>query len=232
MINKWNLFVEVFLHKGGYQEVLVGIRNTLIIAIGALIIGILLGTVIAACEVVVTKNPVVKVLKKVCQAYVAFFRGTPIVVQLLLGYFVILPLIGISWNSVLVAVLIMGLNSAAYTSEIMRSGILSVDPGQMEAGRALGLSYSTTMMNVILPQAIKNILPTLGNELISLVKETSVVSFIGVVDLYKAFRSIASSNYEYMVPFLVMALIYIIMILVITGLLRIMERGLRSSDKH
>ncbi|MBO4390945.1 MAG: amino acid ABC transporter permease [Lachnospiraceae bacterium] len=232
MINKWNMFYNAFMEKGGYQEVLTGILNTILIAFGALVIGILLGTVIAACEVVSSKHPVVKVLKKICQVYVAFFRGTPMVVQLLLGYFVVLPLLGISLSSVVVAVIIMGLNSAAYTSEIMRSGILSVDPGQMEAGRALGLNYSTTMMNVILPQAVKNILPTLGNELISLIKETSVVSFIGVVDLYKAFRSIASSNYEYMVPFLVMAVIYIVMILVITGLLRLMERGLRNSDKR
>lgn len=173
-----------------------------------------------------------RVLDRICTVYVAFFRGTPIVVQLLLGYFVILPLIGFSLSSVVVAIIIMGLNSGAYVSEIMRSGILSVDIGQMEAGRAMGLNYGTTMRKIIIPQAVKNILPTLGNELISLVKETSVVSFIGVVDLYKAFRTIGSSNYEYMMPFLVMAVIYIVLIMIITFALKMMERGLRASDKR
>ncbi|MCR5743278.1 MAG: amino acid ABC transporter permease [Lachnospiraceae bacterium] len=230
--NKWDMFINVFIDKGGYKEVLTGLANTMIIALVALVIGIILGTLIAACEVVESKHVVLRILKKICTVYVAFFRGTPVVVQLLLGYFVILPLMGINMVSLGVAILIMGLNSAAYVSEIMRSGILSVDPGQMEAGRALGLNYRVTMLSVIIPQAVKNILPTLGNELISLIKETSVVSFIGVVDLYKAFRSIGSSNYEYMIPFLIMAVIYVVVILIITGLLRIMERGLRTSDQR
>ncbi len=230
--NKWNMFVEVFIEKEGYRDVLTGLANTMLIALISLCIGILLGTLIAACEVVDSKRRSILFLRHVCRIYVASFRGTPVVVQLLLGYFVLLPLLDINLNSLVVATLIMGLNSAAYVSEIMRSGILSVDSGQMEAGRALGLSYHTTMMKIIIPQAVKNILPTLGNELISLIKETSVVSFIGVVDLYKAFRSIGSSNYEYMIPFLVMAVIYIVIILILTGLLRILERGLRNSDQR
>lgn len=231
LINKWNLFWDAFVNKGSYKEVVTGLVNTMIIALVALILGIIIGTLIAAVEVQPKKGKVMSVLNRICTIYVAFFRGTPIVVQLLLGYFVILPLIGFNLSSVAVAIIIMGLNSGAYVSEIMRSGILSVDIGQMEAGRAMGLNYGTTMWKIIIPQAVKNILPTLGNELISLVKETSVVSFIGVVDLYKAFRTIGSSNYEYMMPFLVMAVIYIVIILLITLALRLMERGLRASDK-
>lgn len=232
LANKWNIFMDAFINKGGYKEVLTGLWNTLLIAIVALIIGIIIGTIIAAIAVLPKKKGIVKILDKIATIYVAFFRGTPIVVQLLLGYFVLLPLIGFNLSSVTVAIIIMGLNSGAYVSEIMRSGILSVDVGQMEAGRAMGLTYGTTMWKIIIPQAVKNILPTLGNEFISLIKETSVVSFIGVVDLYKAFRSIGSSNYEYMVPFLIMAVIYIIVILIITFALRMMERGLRASDKR
>ena len=236
LVTKWNMFFDTFLNKGGYKEVLTGLLNTLIIALLALVLGIIIGTIIAAIEVQPKKygawGKTLAVLKKISGIYVAFFRGTPMVVQLLLGYFVILPLFGINLSSIVVATLIMGLNSGAYVSEIMRSGILSVDIGQMEAGRALGLSYGTSMWKIIIPQAVKNILPTLGNELISLVKETSVVSFIGVVDLYKAFRNIGSGNYEYMMPFLVMAVIYIVIILIITFALKMMERGLRASDKR
>lgn len=232
LANKWNIFIDAFIQKGGYKEVLTGLGNTLLIAIIALLIGIIIGTIIAAIEVQPKKGRCITILDKICSIYVAFFRGTPVVVQLLLGYFVLLPLIGFKLSSVAVAIIIMGLNSGAYVSEIMRSGILSVDIGQMEAGRAMGLNYGITMRKIIIPQAVKNILPTLGNELISLVKETSVVSFIGVVDLYKAFRTIGSSNYEYMMPFLVMAVIYIAIILIITFALRMMERGLRASDKR
>lgn len=230
--NKWNIFIDAFVNKGGYKEVLTGLRNTVLIAVVALVIGIIIGTIIAAIAVQPKKRGFIKFLDKLGTIYVAFFRGTPMVVQLLLGYFVFLPLIGFNLSSVAVAIIIMGLNSGAYVSEIMRSGILSVDVGQMEAGRAMGLTYGTTMWKIIIPQAVKNILPTLGNEFISLIKETSVVSFIGVVDLYKAFRSIGSSNYEYMMPFLIMAVIYIIVILAITFALRMMERGLRASDKR
>ena len=128
--------------------------------------------------------------------------------------------------------IVFGLNSAAYISEIMRSGIMSVDSGQMEAGRAVGLSYGTTMMKIVIPQAVKNILPTLGNEFIALIKETSVVSFVGATDLYVAFNYIGSNSYEFMVPYLVMALIYIVLVLIITLGIKTMERSLRRSDRR
>jgi polar amino acid transport system permease protein len=153
------------------------------------------------------------------------------VVQLLLSYYVALPLMGLNLPSVTVAIAVFGLNSGAYISEIMRGGILSVDPGQMEGGRAMGLTFAKTMTAIVIPQAIKNILPTLGNEFITLIKETSVVSFVGALDLYVAFNRIGSNSYEFMVPYLVMAVIYIILVLMISGLVKVMERSLRRSDR-
>lgn len=135
-------------------------------------------------------------------------------------------------TGVQVSVFVFGLNSAAYISEIMRGGILSVDQGQMEAGRALGLSFTTTMIKIVIPQAVKNILPTLGNEFIALIKETSVVSFVGAADLYVAFNYIGSNSYEFMVPYLVMAAIYIVLVLVISAGIKLMERSLRRSDRR
>ena len=154
------------------------------------------------------------------------------VVQLLVFYYVMLPLMGVKMTGVQVSMIVFGLNSAAYISEIMRSGIMSVDSGQMEAGRAVGLSYGTTMMKIVIPQAVKNILPTLGNEFIALIKETSVVSFVGATDLYVAFNYIGSNSYEFMVPYLVMALIYIVLVLIITFGIKTMERSLRRSDRR
>ena len=128
--------------------------------------------------------------------------------------------------------LVFGLNSGAYISEMMRAGIESVDPGQMEAGRAVGLSFSVTMIKIVIPQAVKNILPTLGNEFIALVKETSVVSFVGAADLYVAFNFIGTNSYEFMVPYLVMALIYIVIVLLISLGIKLMERSLKKSDRR
>jgi len=131
-----------------------------------------------------------------------------------------------------VCVIVFGLNSGAYVSEIMRGGILSVDPGQMEAGRALGLNYRVTMLKIVVPQAVKNIVPTLGNEFITLIKETSVVSFVGAADLYVAFNYIGSNNYEFMVPYLIMALIYIALVAIAALIIRQLERSLRKSDRR
>lgn len=154
------------------------------------------------------------------------------VVQLLLFYYVALPLMGINLPSVSVAIAVFGLNSGAYISEIMRSGIQSVDYGQTEGGRSVGLSFATTMVKIVIPQAIKNILPTLGNEFIVLIKETSIVSFIGAADLYVAFNYIGSNSYEFMVPYLAMAVIYIVIVCIITLLVKFMERSLKKSDRR
>lgn len=154
------------------------------------------------------------------------------VVQLLVFYYVLLPIIGVKMKGVQVSMMVFGLNSAAYISEIMRSGIMSVDAGQLEAGRAVGLSFSVSMVKIVIPQAVKNILPTLGNEFIALIKETSVVSFVGAADLYVAFNYIGSNSYEFMVPYLVMAIIYIVIVLLISGGIKLMERSLRKSDRR
>ena len=227
---KFEVFWKFFLDNGGYNVVIEGLRITLIIAVLGLVIGIIIGTLIATIRVVPKNNGAVKVLDALAKLYVNFFRGTPIVVQLLLFYYVLMPLLSINLKSVAVSVIVFGLNSGAYISENMRAGILSVDPGQMEGGRAVGLSYGTTMIKIVIPQAVKNILPTLGNEFISLIKETSVVSFVGATDLYLAFQRIGSNTYDFMVPYLVMAVIYIVMVLVISTLIKIMERSLRKSD--
>lgn len=225
-------FWEIFYEYGGYTKVLTGLKNTVTIAVAGLAIGIIIGTIIAIIEVYPKYKRLPKILNGFCKFYVGLFRGSPIVVQLLVAYYVVLPLLGVNMQPLNVCILVFGLNSGAYVSEIMRGGIMSVDPGQMEAGRALGLSYGTTMMKIVVPQAVKNILPTLGNEFIALIKETSVVSFVGAADLYVAFNFIGTNSYEFMVPYLVMALIYIVMVMIIALLVRIMERSLRKSDRR
>lgn len=229
---KVNKFIEIFIQQNGYVKVLEGLKNTLLIAILGLVIGILIGTLIATVRVIPKYKRLPRVLNGICSFYVGLFRGTPMVVQLLVFYYVLLPLTGIHMTGVQVSVMVFGLNSGAYISEIMRSGILSVVAGQMEAGRAVGLSFGTTMRKIVIPQAVKNILPTLGNEFIALIKETSVVSFVGAADLYVAFSYIGSNSYEFMVPYLVMAMIYIVIVLIISAGIKCMERSLRRSDRR
>lgn len=231
-INKWEVFWNKFGPGGAWRQILgVGLTNTLVIAFVGLVIGIVLGTLIATVKVMPKYKRLPRILDKICTVYVGFFRGTPIVVQLLLAYYLIFPLCGVNIGSLNTCILVFGLNSAAYCSEIMRGGILSVDPGQMEAGRAVGMSYGATMLKIVVPQAIKNILPTLGNELIALVKDTSVVSFVAAVDLYKTFNEIGNRTYDYMIPYLFMALIYIVLVALISLGIKLMERRLAKSDR-
>ena len=220
---KIDKFIEILIDYNGYVKVLQGLQNTLKIAVLGLIIGIVIGTLIATVRVIPKYKVLPRILNAICAFYVALFRGTPMVVQ---------PIMGVNLPSVSVAIAVFGLNSGAYISEIMRSGIQSVDDGQMEGGRSVGLSFSTTMMRIVIPQAIKNILPTLGNEFIALIKETSVVSFVGALDLYVAFSYIGSNSYEFMVPYIAMALIYIVIVCLITLLVKIMERSLKKSDRR
>ncbi len=229
---KWDRFLKYFIEYGGYKRVQEGLKNTLIIAVLGLLFGILIGTLIAAVRVMPKYKRLPRILNGFCSFYVGFFRGTPMVVQLLLFYYVLLPIIGVKISSVQVSVLVFSLNSGAYISEMMRAGIQSVDPGQMEAGRAVGLSFGATMSMIVIPQAIKNILPTLGNEFIALIKETSVVSFVGASDLYVAFNYIGSNSYEFMVPYIVMAAIYIVMVVIITILIKLTEHYFAKSDRR
>lgn len=229
----WEKFIHSFIDLGAYKDVLSGVAVTLVTAICALLIGIVLGTIIAFVQLSSSKNPVMKVFKWVGKIYVTIFRGTPVVVQLLYIYFIIFPAIGLGlMEASLVGLIVFGLNSGAYVSEIMRGGILSVDKGQSEAGRALGLPMKATMLKIVIPQAVKNVIPTLGNEFISLLKETSVLSFIGVVDLTKAFTDIGKSNYEYTIPYTMLALAYLALVLIATYFVKMIERRMRKGDKR
>ncbi len=228
----WSEFVKQFITLKGYESVLKGLWATVQIAVIGLLIGVVIGTLIAIVRVMPKYKRLPRILDKICMCYVELFRGTPMVVQLLIGYWVLLPALGIQVNSgVSVAIIVFGLNSGAYVSEIMRGGINSVDGGQMEAGRAVGLTYSTTMLKIVVPQAIKNILPTLGNEFIVLIKETSIVSFIAVTDLYKSFKQLGDPTYNYTVPYLMLALTYLVLVLLISWGVRTLERKLKKSEK-
>ena len=206
--------------------------NTAKIAVLGLVIGILIGTLIAIVKVMPKYKRLPRVLDKICAVYVALFRGTPMVVQLLIAYYVLLPALGIRGvSAVNVGIVVFGMNSGAYVSEIMRGGINSVDKGQMEAGRALGLGFATTMVKIVIPQAIKNILPTLGNEFITLIKETSVLSFITVYDLYTVLKNISLKNYDTIMPYLFMAFVYIVLVLIITLMIKLIEKAFAKSDR-
>ncbi len=229
---KWEKFVSTLESEYFRQLLWTGFLNTIKVAVLGLLIGIVIGTVIAVIKVSPKYSRINRILDKICNVYVAVFRGTPMVVQLLLAYYVLLPVLDVKEvESIIVGIIVFGMNSGAYVSEIMRGGLNSVDKGQMEAGRALGLSYGTTMIKVVIPQAVKNILPTLGNEFITLIKETSVLSFITVYDLYTALSTIGSKNYEKMVPYLVMAVIYIVLVIAITLIVKLLENVLAKSDK-
>lgn len=228
----WNEFIKQFITLRGYENVLKGLWATMQIAVIGLLIGIVIGTLIAVVRVMPKYKLMPRILDKICVCYIELFRGTPMVVQLLIGYWVLLPLLGITVNSgIPVAIVVFGLNSGAYVSEIMRGGINSVDAGQMEAGRAVGLTYATTMLKVVVPQAIKNILPTLGNEFIVLIKETSIVSFIAVTDLYKSFKQLGDPTYNYTVPYLMLALTYLVMVLLISWGVRALEAKMKKSER-
>ena len=229
---KFKVFVELFFEQGGWKRVITeGLRNTLLIAVIGLLIGIVIGTLIAVIRVMPKYKKLPRFLDRACTVYVGFFRGTPIVVQLLIAYYVLFPIMGLNIPSLLTCILVFGFNSGAYVSEVMRGGINSVDRGQLEAGRAVGLSFAATMLKIVVPQAVKNILPTLGNEFIVLIKDTSIVSFIAVVDLTKAFRMIGDANYEYVIPYLFLAAVYLVIVFAITMGIRAMERRLKKSER-
>ena len=231
-MSAWQIFYRQLIELEGYRNVLVGLKNTAMIAVLGLLIGMVLGCLLATTKILPKTNKLMACLSGFTSTYVAIFRGTPMVVQLLLIHFVILPSVGIHIPLLMEAILAFGLNSGAFVSEIMRGGILSVDIGQTEAGRALGLTYGKTMIKIVLPQAIKNVVPTLGNEFIALLKETSVVSFITIVDITKSFQNIANSTYEYIIPYVVLALVYLVLVLIVTAVIKLLERRLRASDKR
>ena len=228
----WDKFIKTLIDKNGYKTVLEGLKNTLQIAVIGLLIGIVIGTIIAIVRVMPKYKVLPRILDKICGCYVELFRGTPMMVQLLIGYNVLLPILGISVDTGLpVAIVVFGLNSGAYISEIMRGGINSVDKGQMEAGRAVGLSYWTTMFRIVIPQAVKNILPTLGNEFIVLVKETSITGYVATIDLTRAFTKLGSDSMSYVIPYLMLGVAYLVIVLLISWGVRTMERRFKKSDR-
>ena len=222
-------FYNNFIKDNRWEYLAKGLLNTLIITVLAIIIGAVLGFLLALVRVNHDKNGSLPVLNLFARLYVTIFRGTPMMVQLLIIYFVIFSSINIS--KVLVAVIAFGLNSAAYLCEVIRSGIMSIDEGQFEAGKSLGLSYSTMMKHIILPQALKNVLPAIGNEFISLLKETSIAGYIGLQDLTKGGDIIRSITYEPLLPLVAVALVYLIIVLILSALVSKLERRLKKNER-
>lgn len=232
-------FKFVFIDGDRYKQMITGFKNTLKITFGALIIGIAIGIIVAAVRSTYDKNAdkmkkkggigyiLLSILNGICKLYLTVIRGTPVVVQLMISYFLIF--VGIR-DGVPVGIFAFGINSGAYVAEIFRSGIMSIDNGQFEAGRSLGLNYLQTMTHIIVPQMFKAVLPTLCNEFIALLKETSVAGYVGVVDLTKAGNSIAGRTYSYFMPLISVALIYLLIVMVLTWLVGKLERRLRNSE--
>lgn len=222
-------FVLNFITDNRWMLLLRGLFVTLKITFFAVILGFVLGFSVAIVRNVYENTKKLKILNFICNIYLTVIRGTPVVVQLLIIYFVIFSSIRIDKS--IAAILAFGINSGAYQAEIFRSGINSIPKGQMEAGRSLGFSYAQTMVNIVMPQAIKNVLPTLGNEFIVLMKETSVAGYIALEDLTKAGEVIRSRTYSAMMPFLAVALLYLIMVMFFTYLLKLFERSLARSGR-
>ena len=233
-------FCQTFVLDNNYMYFVRGIGVTLLVTAFALVVGFLLGVINALIRSGYDlqqsgrrKNPVLFILNIIAKIYITVIRGTPTMVQLLIMWFVVWASARADFkNMVICAILTFGINSGAYVAEIIRSGIMSIDAGQMEAGRSLGLPYWTTMRSVIIPQAFKNVLPALGNELITLLKETSIVTVIGLMDLTKGAMIIQSKTYQAMVPYFAIALIYLAMVLILSTLLGKLERRMRSSDNR
>lgn len=227
-------FIQAFIEDGRWKNYLDGLGISILLTIGALVLGVLIGVLIAVVRTQYDQNPqgrniAMRFVNGICKIYTTVIRGTPMMVQLMIWGFVIFKS---QRNLFPVAVLGLGLNSGAYVAEIIRSGIMSIDPGQMEAGRSLGLGYTQVMKSIIIPQAIKNILPALGNEMITLFKDTSLVYVLGSIkDLTKVANNIGAKIYNYLVPLVLAALMYLIIVMILTWLLGILERRLRRSDR-
>ncbi len=229
-----------FIASDRWLSLVKGLGATLEITFFALLIGLVIGIAVAAVRSSYDKNKetmakkggflwfLMKVANTICNVYLTVFRGTPVVVQLLIFYFIIFAA---SRNGILIAIIAFGINSGAYVAEIFRSGILSVDNGQFEAGRSLGFSYLQTMLYIIIPQAFKNVLPTLCNEFIVLLKETSVAGYVGVIDLTKAGDMIRGRTFSAFMPLIAVALVYLIMVIILTQLVRLLERRLQRSER-
>lgn len=220
-------FYKTVIYDNRYEYIFEGLFHTIIIALFAVIIGIVIGILVSLIRNNYEINGKNKLLYKIANLYVNIIRGTPVILQLMIIYYVIFKSVNI--NIVIVGIIAFGINSGAYVSEIIRSGLISIDKGQMEAGYTLGLNYGKIMKYIILPQAIKNVLPALGNEFITLLKETSAGAYIGILELTKASDIIASGTYDYFFPLIIIALIYLIMTLGLSKLVNLLERRLNNA---
>lgn len=219
---------------------LTGLKNTLLITAGALVIGIVIGVVIASIRSSFDKNKeslkmrggigyyILAILNAICRVYLTIIRGTPVVVQLMIAYFIVFVS---AKDGVPVGMLAFGINSGAYVAEIFRAGIMSIDNGQFEAGRSLGFNYFQTMRYIVVPQMFKSVLPTLCNEFIALLKETSVVGYVGVIDITKAGNVIAGVTYSYYIPLLTVAAIYLVMVMILSYFVGKLEKRLRKNER-
>lgn len=229
MLQEWQeKFYLNFIKDERWRFIWDGVKVTLQVTFLAVLIGIVLGLLVAIVRSTYDKTGKLRILNLLCKLYLTVIRGTPVVVQLLIIYFVIFA--SVSVDKIIVAVMAFGFNSGAYVAEIFRSGIMSIDNGQMEAGRSLGFTYSQTMFYIVMPQAFKNVLPALGNEFIVLLKETSVSGYIALQDLTKGGDIIRSQTYSAFMPLFAVALIYLVMVLIFTKLVNMLERRLRNSD--
>ena len=217
---------QTFIEGDRYLWLLDGLLNTLIITLGALAIGVVIGTLIAITKYFCDGNKKLRIFSWICDFYTTVIRGIPITVLLLMFFYIVL----VSADGVTVAIIAFGINSGAYMAELIRSGINAVDKGQMEAARSLGMSKGQAMAKIIFPQAIKNILPAIGNECIALLKETSVAGYVAIVDITRAATNIRNKTFDAVNPIILLALIYLVMVVIMTKLLSILERRLRKSD--
>ena len=222
-------FENNFITDNRYLYLVQGLGTTLLITLFAAILGILLGLLVAIVRSTYDKTGKLKFVNAICNVYLTVIRGTPAMVQLLIMYYVIFA--STSMSKVVVAILSFGINSGAYVAEIVRSGIMSIDNGQFEAGRSLGFSYPETMYYIIMPQAFKNVLPALANEFIVLLKETSICGYIGLMDLTRGGDIIRSRTYEAFMPLIAVAIIYLILVMIMTHFVKLLERRLRSSER-
>ncbi len=223
-----------FIAEDRWLYIASGLSTTLIVTFFSLLVGTIIGAIISMVRVTHDKNDdcglVIKILNKIFKVYLTVFRGTPVMVQLLIMYFVVFTVV--DPGKMVVAIITFGINSGAYLAEIFRSGIMSIDIGQMEAGRSLGLSYKVTMQKILMPQAIKNILPAIGNEFIALLKETSIVGYIALRDITKGADIIRSQTYDPFPPLLAAAAVYLIIVMFITKCVNVLERRLAQSDRR
>ena len=226
-MNWFEKLYETFIVDDRYMWMVEGLGNTLVITFGALAIGVVIGTLVAVAKYYAEGNKKLRFVSWICDLYTTVIRGIPMTVLLLLFFFVLFVS---ARNGVPVAIAAFGINSGAYMAELIRSGINAVDKGQMEAARSLGMSKGQAMIKVVMPQAIKYILPAIGNECIALLKETSVAGYVAVVDVTKAATNIRNKTYDAVNPIILLALIYLVMVVALTRLLAIMERRLRKSD--